>query len=78
MKIAFPVKEKNGLESILDDHFGVAEHFLIVDLENRGVQKKGSRQCGGYPMHGGWIPEESYVVRYKSVSSPKRYCSGKY
>ena len=40
MKIAFPVKEKNGLESILDDHFGVAEHFLIIDLETRELELK--------------------------------------
>lgn len=40
MKIAFPVKENNGLESIIDDHFGVAEHFLIVDLETRELELK--------------------------------------
>jgi predicted Fe-Mo cluster-binding NifX family protein len=31
MKIAFPVKEDNGLDSILDEHFGVAKLFLIVE-----------------------------------------------
>lgn len=35
MKIAFPVKENNGLESVINDHFGVAEKFLIVDMETR-------------------------------------------
>lgn len=35
MKIAFPVKKDKGLESIVDDHFGVAEKFLVVDLETR-------------------------------------------
>jgi len=35
MKIAFPVKENKGLESIIDEHFGVAQNFLIVDLETR-------------------------------------------
>jgi len=38
MKVAFPVKENNGLESIIDEHFGVATHFLIVDMETRGVE----------------------------------------
>ncbi|MBT7261629.1 MAG: dinitrogenase iron-molybdenum cofactor [Desulfobacula sp.] len=40
MKIAFPVKENNGLESIIDEHFGVAENFLIVDLETRKFELK--------------------------------------
>lgn len=35
MKIAFPVKENNGLESVMDDHFGVARNFLIVDTDTR-------------------------------------------
>ncbi len=35
MKIAFPVKEDRGLESIIDEHFGSARNFLIVDLETR-------------------------------------------
>ncbi len=35
MKIAFPVKENRGLESIIDEHFGVAANFLIVDVESR-------------------------------------------
>jgi len=34
MKIAFPIKENRGLESIIDEHFGVARNFLIVDTEN--------------------------------------------
>ena len=40
MKVAFPVKENNGLESIIDDHFGMATHFLIVDTETRNFQLK--------------------------------------
>ncbi len=35
MKIAFPVKENNGLASILDEHFGIAGRFLIVDTDTR-------------------------------------------
>ncbi len=34
MKIAFPVKENNGLESVVDEHFGMASHFLIVDTRS--------------------------------------------
>ncbi len=35
MKIAFPIKENRGLESIVDEHFGVAPDFLIVDSKTR-------------------------------------------
>lgn len=35
MRIAFPVKENNGLESIIDDHFGTAGLFLIVDMDTK-------------------------------------------
>ncbi|MCD4721794.1 MAG: dinitrogenase iron-molybdenum cofactor [Desulfobacula sp.] len=44
MKIAFPVKENNGLESIVDEHFGVAQTFLIVDLETRKLELKDNRK----------------------------------
>ncbi len=40
MKIAFPVKENKGLESVIDDHFGVAKTFLVVDMETRDVEIK--------------------------------------
>lgn len=44
MKIAFPVKENNGLDSVLDDHFGVAEKFLIVDTETRNFEFKDNQK----------------------------------
>jgi len=44
MKIAFPVKENNGLESIIDEHFGVAQNFLIVDMETRKLDFKGNQK----------------------------------
>ena len=47
MKIAFPVKENKGLESMIDDHFGVAENFLIVDLDTREVELKGNQKLSG-------------------------------
>lgn len=37
MKIAFPVKENQGLKSMIDDHFGTAPQFLIVDTNSRNV-----------------------------------------
>lgn len=35
MKVAFPVKEDKGLDSPMNDHFGVARYFMVVDLETR-------------------------------------------
>lgn len=40
MKLAFPVKENKGLESVMDDHFGTAGYFLIVDTLTRGFEFK--------------------------------------
>jgi predicted Fe-Mo cluster-binding NifX family protein len=38
MKIAFPVKENIGLDSIIDEHFGAAQNFLIVDSKTRNFE----------------------------------------
>jgi len=35
MKIAFPITMDNGLDSLISDRFGVAEKFMILDLETR-------------------------------------------
>jgi len=51
MKIAFPVKENNGLESIIDEHFGVAENFLIVDLETRKFELKENQKLSTEESH---------------------------
>lgn len=40
MKVAFPVTEDKGLQSLVNDHFGVAELFMVVDLETRKVSVK--------------------------------------
>lgn len=47
MKIAFPVKENNGLESVIDDHFGVAGFFLIVDMETRKFEITENQKLSG-------------------------------
>lgn len=33
MKIAFPIIDNNGLDSRIDEHFGTAPNFLIVDTD---------------------------------------------
>ncbi|MBA3009361.1 MAG: dinitrogenase iron-molybdenum cofactor [Proteobacteria bacterium] len=38
MKVAFPVKKNNGLKSLINEHFGVVEEFLIVDLDTRTIE----------------------------------------
>ena len=38
MRVAFPVKDNKGLESLVSDHFGVAENFLVVDLETKNCE----------------------------------------
>lgn len=38
MKIAFPVKENKGLDSLMNEHFGMAKEFMIVDLGSKEIQ----------------------------------------
>lgn len=38
MKVAFPVTEDKGLESRVSEHFGVAERFMVVDVETRACE----------------------------------------
>lgn len=40
MKIAFPIKEDKGLDSIVDEHFGVAKHFLILETNTNDYTVK--------------------------------------
>jgi len=40
MRVAFPVKKNNGLASVIDEHFGVAKNFLIVDSKTREFELK--------------------------------------
>jgi predicted Fe-Mo cluster-binding NifX family protein len=35
MKIAFPITTDKGLKSLISERFGVAEKFMILDLETR-------------------------------------------
>ena len=38
MKIAFPVTENKGLDSLINEHFGVAKKFMIVDLDTKEME----------------------------------------
>jgi len=47
MKIAFPVKENKGLESVVDEHFGTAKHFMIVDTQTRSFEFMENQKISG-------------------------------
>lgn len=38
MKIAFPLMEDKGLDSIVHNHFGSARFFMLVEDSNRSVE----------------------------------------
>ena len=38
MKIAFPVLEDNGMDSVVHNHFGSAPHFIFVDLDTDAAE----------------------------------------
>ncbi len=44
MRIAFPVKADNGLDSIVDEHFGVAKLFVIVETDTMTVTVKANQK----------------------------------
>ncbi len=44
MRIAFPIKESNGLDSAIDEHFGTAKNFLIVDTKTHGFEIKNNQK----------------------------------
>lgn len=46
MKVAFPVKENKGLESIIDSHFGTAPRFLIVDVDTHAFEETENQKLG--------------------------------
>ena len=38
MKIAFPVTENKGLDSLINERFGVAKKFMIVDVDTKTME----------------------------------------
>ena len=47
MRIAFPVKEDAGLNSLIDEHFGTAENFIIVDTDTNAIETKANKKLAG-------------------------------
>ncbi|MCP4670640.1 MAG: dinitrogenase iron-molybdenum cofactor [Desulfobacula sp.] len=63
MKIAFPVKDNRGLESIIDEHFGTAPNFLIVDVETKKLELAANQKLvsGGTSCKTGVFTKENNV-----------------
>ncbi|WDP84900.1 MAG: NifB/NifX family molybdenum-iron cluster-binding protein [Desulfobacter sp.] len=47
MKIAFPVEEDKGIQSRVNEHFGVAKAFMIVDMDTRDIQVIANKKAAG-------------------------------
>lgn len=62
MKIAFPLMEDKGLDSLVNDHFGVAKAFMIVDTETRGYEVlPNPKAADGSSCKTGFISKEAGV-----------------
>lgn len=47
MRLAFPIKEDAGLDSVIDEHFGTAQNFLIVDTDSRETELMENKKLSG-------------------------------
>ena len=54
MKVCFPVQKDEGIESRVYNHFGSAPVFIVVDTEEKGVQRVGNRDL--HHVHGACNP----------------------
>ena len=63
MKVAFPIKADQGLDSIMDEHFGVAETFIIIDTDTREYTVTGNKklESGGSSCKTGVISKKEDV-----------------
>lgn len=63
MKIAFPVKKDNGLDSMVDEHFGVAKFFLVVDTDTSEYTRIDNQKLatGGSSCKTGVLGKETQV-----------------
>ena len=62
MKIAFPIEGDKGLESLVNEHFGVAKEFMVVDLKTRDIQVVPNKKAeGGSSCKTGFLDKDSGV-----------------
>jgi predicted Fe-Mo cluster-binding NifX family protein len=54
MKVCFPVQKDEGVESQVYDHFGSAPAFIVVDTEEKGVQRVDNKDL--HHVHGACNP----------------------
>jgi ArsR family transcriptional regulator len=46
MKIAFPTKDNQGVNSIVDSHFGSAQYFVVLETEGEKVKTAVNHDLG--------------------------------
>ena len=62
MKIALAIKEDKGINSVVDEHFGSARHFLIADTETGKLECVGNQKlCGEGGCKAGFFGETHKV-----------------
>lgn len=62
MKVAFPVAENTGIKSPVNEHFGVAKFFMIVDTQTRTVTTIPNKKAdGGSSCKTGFIGKDAGV-----------------
>jgi len=61
MKVAVPVAEDYGLESLVYGHFGSAPIFVLVDSDTMSVESLGNRDQGH--VHGQCSPMQALAGR---------------
>lgn len=54
MRVCFPVQKDEGIESQVYNHFGSAPVFIVVDTEEKGVQRVDNRDL--HHVHGACNP----------------------
>lgn len=61
MKLAFPILEDRGLESLINGHFGGTERFLVVDTSTGALET--IVNPGGGHTHGACTPLAAFAAR---------------
>ena len=54
MKVCFPVQKDEGMESQVYNHFGSAPVFIVVDTEEKGINRVDNRDL--HHVHGACNP----------------------
>lgn len=72
MRIAFPIKEDNGLDSIVDEHFGVAKKFLILETDTKDFSVKDNQKLSS----GDSSCKTSAIAKEENIDAVITKCMG--